>query len=241
VSPASEPERDDSGLPPVDVQIPDDARELDLEVQAYHRELRARRWMLRTRRLRGLLGRESMVVPLLICCLVFALISGTLLTLFTATSIDQNLPGQASGHASASRPSPISAPDLASDPVTVASQHIPEPLGSLRPALVLLVRCSCTATARKLAGLAASQHVPAYLLYAAGSEATVARLAGQVGHGVVLAKDVSGHLEFGNAGLTAVLVTRAGAVTYEDQLQSTGHLEQLLPAAGVVPTSSMQA
>jgi hypothetical protein len=239
VSPASEPDRDDSGLPPVDVHIPDDARELDLDVQAYRRELRARRRMLRTRRLRDLLGRESMVVPLLICCLVFALISGTLLTLFTATSI--NLPGRPSGHASVAQPSPISAPGLAGDPVAVASQQVPQPLGSLRPALVLLVRCSCTATARQLAGLAASQHVPTYLLFAAGSRASAARLAQQVGNGVMLAEDVSGRLQRGHTGLTAVVVTRSGAVTYEDRLQSTGHLEQLLPASGIGPASSTQA
>ena len=35
--------RDDYGLPPVDIEIPDDARELARDVQAYHRELRSRR------------------------------------------------------------------------------------------------------------------------------------------------------------------------------------------------------
>ena len=36
-----EPERDDSGLPPVDIVVPDDARELERDVQAYRREQRA--------------------------------------------------------------------------------------------------------------------------------------------------------------------------------------------------------
>jgi hypothetical protein len=241
VSPGSEPERDDSGLPPVDVQIPDDARELDFEVQAYRRELRARRRLLRTRRLRGLLGRESMVIPLLICCLVFALISGTLLTLFTATSIDQNLPRQPSGATSASRPSPARAPDLASDLVAVTGKPSPQALGSLRPALVLLVRCSCTATAQYLAGLAASHQVPAYLLYTSGGRVRAEQLARQVGHGVTVASDVSGRLAHGHSGLTAFLVTHGGAVTYEDRLQSTGHLDQLLLAAGVIPASAPHA
>ena len=40
---ASEPGRDDSGLPPVNIVIPDDARELDRDVLAYRRELRAQR------------------------------------------------------------------------------------------------------------------------------------------------------------------------------------------------------
>ena len=85
-----EPERDDTGLPPVDIEIPDDARELDRDVQAYFRELRAERRRLRRSRLHGGLARDGVVLPLLACCLILALITGTLLTVFTATS-DQNL------------------------------------------------------------------------------------------------------------------------------------------------------
>jgi len=65
-----EPERDDFGLPPVDIEIPDDARELDRDVQAYHREQRALRRHLRRRRLRGPLSSDGMVMPLLAGCLV---------------------------------------------------------------------------------------------------------------------------------------------------------------------------
>jgi hypothetical protein len=84
VNVGGEPERDDFGLPPVDIEIPDDARELDREVQAYHRELRAERRRMRARRLGGPLTRDGMVLPLLAGCLVLALVSGTLLTLFSA-------------------------------------------------------------------------------------------------------------------------------------------------------------
>ena len=91
-----DPERDDFGLPPVDIEIPDDARELDRDVQAYHRELRAQRRRLRARRLHGPLTRDGMVLPLLAGCLVLALISGTLLTLFSAGQADMpGLPGRA--------------------------------------------------------------------------------------------------------------------------------------------------
>jgi hypothetical protein len=90
VNPGGEPERDDTGLPPVDIEIPDDARELDRDVQAYFRELRAERRRRRRRRWHGSLARDGIVLPLLACCLVLALITGTLLTIFTATS-DQNL------------------------------------------------------------------------------------------------------------------------------------------------------
>ena len=79
-----DPGRDDYGLPPVDIEIPDDARELDRDVQAYHRELRAQRWRRITRRLHGPLTRDGMVLPVLAGCLALTLLAGTLLTMFTA-------------------------------------------------------------------------------------------------------------------------------------------------------------
>jgi hypothetical protein len=105
VNPGGEPERDDTGLPPVDIEIPDDARDLDRDVQAYYREQRATRRQQRGRRLRGSLAKDGIVLPLLACCLILALITGTLLTVFTATS-DQILPGPAGGKAA--RPSAAS-------------------------------------------------------------------------------------------------------------------------------------
>ncbi len=91
MNPGGEPERDDTGLPPVDIEIPDDARELDRDVQAYYREQRAHRRQRRRSRLNGFLGRDGIVLPLLACCLILALITGTLLTVFTAAS-DQGFP-----------------------------------------------------------------------------------------------------------------------------------------------------
>ena len=90
MNPGGEPERDDTGLPPVDIEIPDDARELDRDVQAYHRELRAERRRQHWRSVHHRFGSDGIVLPLLACCLILALITGTLLTIFTATS-DQNL------------------------------------------------------------------------------------------------------------------------------------------------------
>jgi hypothetical protein len=108
VNPGGEPERDDTGLPPVDIEIPDDARDLDRDVQAYYRELRAQRRRQRGRRLGWpLLAKDGIVLPLLACCMILALITGTLLTVFTATS-DQtgtDLPAKATaaGTGSAAR------------------------------------------------------------------------------------------------------------------------------------------
>ncbi len=107
MNPGGEPERDETGLPPVDIEIPDDARELDRDVQAYYRELRAQRRQQRGHRMRGSVAKDGIILPLLACCLILALITGTLLTVFTATSDQmQGLPGGAGGAGKATaRPS----------------------------------------------------------------------------------------------------------------------------------------
>jgi hypothetical protein len=227
VSPGSDPERDDTGLPPVDIEIPDDARELDRDVQAYHREQRAQRRNQRSRRLHGLLSRDSMVVPLLICCLVFALISGTLLTLFTATSIDQGMPGQGAG-GSLNAPVMTPAPRLASDAVIVSGSR--RELRSLGPAVLLMVpaKCSCTVQASKIASLAHGAGVVDYLLYTGRGSAQAYRLARELGNGIQPAQDVTGSLDSGYKGLTAFIVTAQGSVSYSQQLDTSQHLSELL-------------
>lgn len=79
-----EPEHDDYGLPRVDIQIPDDARELYDDVLAYHRELRALRRRQRSVRWRTPLRRSSSIVPVIAGCLVVAMIASMVLTMFTA-------------------------------------------------------------------------------------------------------------------------------------------------------------
>ncbi len=174
-----EPERDDTGLPPVDIEIPDDARELDRDVQAYYREQRARRRQQRRSRLNGFLAKDGIVLPLLACCLILALITGTLLTVFTAASDEgfQNLPGSgrqpgstAPGSTSpgAGRPAPsardqchvrrgrsaATAPSLA--PVRSAGRHRAgrwqvTALRSLSRAMLVLVppECACASAVRR--------------------------------------------------------------------------------------------
>jgi hypothetical protein len=180
VNSGGEPERDDTGLPPVDIQIPDDARELDRDVQAYYREQRAERRRLRHYRLHGRLTRDGIMLPLLACCLILALITGTLLTVFTATS-DQNLPrlpgyGTGTSHPSTASSTPAA---LAPSPGVVptrqplphgtlqpAGSNLPIPLRGLGRSMLVLVppACQCGATVSWLAGIAASQHVVAYLV-----------------------------------------------------------------------------
>jgi hypothetical protein len=69
--------------PPLDIQIPDDARELDRDVLAYHRELRARRRRSRLRRLASPFAGEGTIMPLLASILAVCLVAGAMLSVAT--------------------------------------------------------------------------------------------------------------------------------------------------------------
>ena len=71
---------------PLDIQIPDDARELDRDVLAYHRELRAVRRRNRLRRLAGPFApfaAHGSVMPLLASILAVCLVAGAMLSVAT--------------------------------------------------------------------------------------------------------------------------------------------------------------
>ena len=91
--------------PPLDIQIPDDARELDREVLAYHRELRAKRRRDRLRRLAGPFAGRGSVMPLLASILAVCLVAGAMLSV--ATFSPATAPAEAPHPtASATRPVP---------------------------------------------------------------------------------------------------------------------------------------
>jgi hypothetical protein len=72
--------------PPLDIQIPDDARELDRDVLAYHREQRAQRRRNRLRRLAGPFApfaAHGSVMPLLASILAVCLVAGAMLSVAT--------------------------------------------------------------------------------------------------------------------------------------------------------------
>ena len=69
--------------PPLDIQIPDDARELDRDVLAYHREIRAKRRRARLRRLAGPLAGHGTLLPLLASILAVCLVAGAMLSVAT--------------------------------------------------------------------------------------------------------------------------------------------------------------
>ncbi len=204
-----EPDRDDSGLPPVDIEIPDDARELDRDVQAYHRELRAQRRQMRIGRLHAPLTRDGLVLPLLAGFLAMVLISGVLLSVFTTGQTGAARPATsasptnasigrapATGQAPASQapasqapatsqPAPKQAPAstarLPAAKVIVSGKSVP--LSSLARAVLTLVPagCQCSSALRQLRRRATAAQVTLYLVGTGSDLARVRRLAARTG------------------------------------------------------------
>ena len=95
--------------PPLDIQIPDDARELDRDVLAYHRELRAKRRRNRLRRLTSPFAGPGTVMPLLASILAVCLVAGAMLSVATfspASTAPADHPARPSATAGAASPSP---------------------------------------------------------------------------------------------------------------------------------------
>lgn len=221
-----DPDRDDFGLPPIDVVIPDDARELDRDVQAYQRELRALRRKRRVSRLRGPLTRDGMVLPLLAGCLMLALLTSTLLIMFAA---DQT--GMPTLPRSTVTQSP---PKHTPTPAARATGQIGGPLPAvtvmiggksvqLRTAtaatpyvLTLVPRdCNCVPALRQLSSQAAQEGVHVYLVGTPAVMPQLARLATEAGQATArIAEDTSNVLGpmYGQKGLTAILVRPDGTV-----------------------------
>ena len=217
MSRGGEPERDDYGLPPVDIEIPDDARELDRDVQAYHRELRALRRQRLLRRLGGPIARDGMVLPLLASCLALTLLAGTLLTMFTTRR----------ANAPVTQTQTPTAPQSASPGVgqiggplpagTVqASSKIVE-LSTVRTAVLALVPagCHCATAAKQVSIQASAANVTVYLIAVGDSLSQVKAMARpRRSAAILVASDTHGALSgaYHPSGLTVVLVDQVGSV-----------------------------
>lgn len=229
------PERDDYGLPPVDVEIPDDARELDPDVQVYRRELRALRRQERANRLRRPLRREGMALPLLAACLMLALITSTLLVLFAADE---------TGMPQLSRPGVTRHPPVSTRPPSAGRTGQPLPAAMItidgktesvqaltndQPSLLALVpmTCDCALALRQLATQAGAAHVPVYLIGTPGESAQLKQLARAARQDPpVVGVDAKSVLPgvYGESGLTALVVKAGGSVEF------VGHGLQFQPA-----------
>ena len=216
VSRGGEPERDDYPLPPVDIEIPDDARELDREVQAYHHELRVLRRQRLLRRLVGPIARDGMVLPLLASCLALTLLAGTLLTMFTTRRAADAPVTQTPAAPRPASPGvgEIGGPLPAS---TVQADGKPVNLRTLRTTVLALVPagCHCAAAARQVSSQASAANVAVYLVAVGDSLDQVKTIARQhQGATAYVASDTHGALSgaYHPSGLTVVLVDHVGAV-----------------------------
>ena len=160
---ASEPGRDDSNLPPLNVVIPDDARELERDVIAYRREMRAQR---RRRRLAWFVrpfsrsGGPAAIVPLIAACLALSLVGGALLSVVTMSPASAPTVGsQASSSVSVSRTTlpAVNVESLDGHPVAVRT---------LATSAIALVpaNCGCGSSLSRLAAQAATADVSLYFV-----------------------------------------------------------------------------
>jgi hypothetical protein len=216
VNRGGEPERDDYGLPPVDIEIPDDARELERDIQAYRRELRMHRRHRLARRLGGPLTRDGMVLPLLASCLALTLLAGTLLTMFTAKrAVPSTL--QTTSAPQETRP-PVGRVGGLLPPATVtAGGDQIRALRDFRSSVLALVPagCQCVAAAQRLSAQARAAGVMLYFVASAPAlpqARKLARRSGLSGDRVVTDTYDAMVSAYRPVGLTAVLVYRDGLV-----------------------------
>lgn len=207
---------DDNGLPPVDADIPDDARELDREIEAYHRELRWRRRRERWRAALRAVQRLGVTAPLMGGALIVAAASVALLVLTTRPGAQsaQQSPADQPGSADAGR---IGGP-LPDVPASVGDTS--RSLRELRPAVLALVPrgCGCEPAARELVGHAHTNGIPVYLVQSgqgAPERDALAHRLGKAGQRPVIVREPRGTLAraYGVSGLTTVLVDRRGKVS----------------------------
>ena len=221
---ASEPGQDDGSLPPVNIVIPDDARDLDRDVLAYRRELRAQRRRQRLMRLfrpfaRQELGGHAAILPLVATCVALSMLAGAMLSVVTI--------------------SPASAPTLSRPPVASAKPadltSLPSgtvqldgravPVRSLVSSALALVSadCGCGPALRRLARQAAAAHVGLYFVGSGDVKPQLAALTAQYGGGAAAAVYDTGNVlgaRYHPAGVTVLLV-------YSD---ATARIRRNLPA-----------
>jgi hypothetical protein len=213
-----DPERDDYDLPAVDIEIPDDARELDREVQAYRRELRARRRHRLARRLHEPLTKGGMVLPLLASCLALTLLAGATLTMFSAGRVVEEPPQRTAAATAGPRTPTVGQVGALLPDRTAQVDGRLVPLRNLMPAALVLIPagCRCATALQQLSVQAAATGILIYLVGASGWITEVKALAAGSGedsaHVIYDAGDVLGSA-YHRTGLTAVLVDADGSVS----------------------------
>jgi hypothetical protein len=235
VSFASEPGQDDGNLPPVNVVIPDDARELDRDVLAYHRELRAKRRRQRLMRLYRPLrlshfGGHAAIIPLIAACLAIALVGGALLSVFTmspASAPTLSAP-RTSGQPTAT---PGDLTELPTGSVQIGERTVP--LRSLVTSTIAIIpaNCGCDAELGRLAGQAISADVGLYFVGDGQVIKQLPALVARDGDGAATAAaDYDGVLSsaYHPTGLTVLLVFKDATVEVRRGLPADFQLVPIL-------------
>ncbi len=207
---ASEPGRDDGNLPPVNIVIPDDARELDRDVLAYHRELRARRRRQRLMRVFRPFGRRehgghAAILPLIATCVALSMLAGAMLSVITispasAPTVPQS-PGASGGPGELAT---LPQGTVSVNGRTVAVRTLVSSALALVPA-----NCGCGTALRRLAGQAAAADVDLYFVASGRAMSQLPSLTARYGDGAAVAvydtADVLG-AAYHPVGLTVLLV-----------------------------------
>jgi hypothetical protein len=226
---ASEPGRDDGSLPPVNIVIPDDARELDRDVLAYRREVRAQRRRRRLMRLlrpfnRSGLGGPTAIVPLIALCLALALVGGALLSVVTMNPAD---PANTSTPTSAQSDQSSGLTTLPAGNVRISGQT--ESVRSLVSSVLALVPagCDCGQQLDRLAAQTVAADVPLYFVGTGAPSQDLATETTQYGDKhAVAADDADGVLAnvYHPNGLTVLLVYSDAKAEVHRNLASTFQL-----------------
>jgi hypothetical protein len=211
----SDPESDDYGLPRVEIVVPDDARELERDVVAYHREVRQHRRKERWRRLGiPLFIRYGVAAPFIASAVLIALISGVLMTVIAPRQTSRSLPSTAPS-------APKAAPGQIGGPlpnVSLSVNGTPTLLTKkIHPGVIAIVpqHCACDQLVKQLAGEATGEQVPVYLVGDGASAKDVHNMYWKAAKGTAsTVSDPSDVLAttYHAAGFTAVLVHSDGVV-----------------------------
>jgi hypothetical protein len=213
VSFASEPGRDDGSLPPVDIEIPDDARELARDVLAYHRERRARRRRERWARVlrpvaRAGLIRHGTIFPVVATCVAMSLVVAATLSVMIVSPAS----------APVTDATPPAASSLPKDTVKLGDTLVAASRLTGSVLVLVPVSCRCGQVLSGIATQAASAHVDVYFVYPAGGSAEMAwsaSVTAEYGDNTAhSAYDVGElfFLDYAPTGPVALLVARDGTI-----------------------------
>lgn len=242
-----EPGHDDYGLPRVDIEIPDDARELYRDVQAYHRELRALRRHERSLRWRAPFRKAGYLIPVVAGCLILAIFAGLVLSMLTPGPYapgpiqrgSARTPSASSGTSAsastapaatttAATPAQTTVAPLPGTPIYVAGKAVPLRTLTSTALLVIPANCACSTAVRQLLAQAKSARVPVYLVGPPALAPALSRLAAAPSAGRAIVATDRRHVlaaTYRPAGLTALLVDSAGAVTMDRGLLPGARLQ----------------